>query len=361
MAKNWQHRAASFARQNDLTHDPATHTLDLAAEVGELAKAVLLATDYGRRDFCFPSQAEDGLENELGDALYSLLILAEACRIDAGKALDAALDKYERRLKTRGEAGSEPMHDNAVDIETVEQSRSIIEDNLEWEENLTAFQGALGHRFSDRGLLLRALTHSSYANEHADDGIGDNQRLEFLGDAVLDFVAGAWVYRNYPDFDEGRMTRLRASLVCTKTLAQLARQVSVDAVMRLGYGEEEAGGRERDHNLCDAFEAVVGALYLDAGMETARAFFEALARPAADEILAAEADVDAKSRLQEWSQAELGITPRYHIVTERGPDHFKVFEAEVLLGDRVVGQGEGRSKQHAEQAAAQAAWDSIIP
>lgn len=253
------------------------------------------------------------------------------------------------------------MQDHTVDAATVERSWSNIEDNLEWEENLIALQNTLGHRFSDRGLLFRALTHSSYANEHADDGIGDNQRLEFLGDAVLDFIAGAWVYRHYPDFDEGRMTRLRASLVCTKTLAQLARQVGINRVMRLGYGEDEAGGRNRDHNLCDAFEAVVGALYLDAGLETARHFYETLARPVADEILAAEADVDAKSRLQEWGQAELGITPRYHIVAEKGPDHVKVFVAEALLGKKVVGRGEGRSKQAAEQAAAQTAWDSILP
>ncbi|HDQ71290.1 MAG TPA: ribonuclease III [Chloroflexi bacterium] len=237
----------------------------------------------------------------------------------------------------------------------------IGDDDQAWEARFEALQTALGHRFCDRGLLLRALTHSSYANEHADDGVGDNQRLEFLGDAVLDFVAGAWVYRHYPEFDEGPMTRLRASLVCTGTLAQLARQVGIGAAMRLGYGEEEAGGRERDHNLCDAFEAVVGALYLDAGMKAARDFFEPLAGPVAEAILAAEADVDAKSRLQEWSQAELAITPRYRIVAEKGPDHAKVFEAEVLFGNKVVSRGEGRSKQTAEQAAAQAAWDSILP
>jgi len=225
--------------------------------------------------------------------------------------------------------------------------------------DLRTIQQALGHRFRDLNLLLRALTHPSYVNEHPEDATGDNQRLEFLGDAVLDFVAGAWVYRHYPDFDEGRMTRLRAALVRTKTLARLARQVGIGKALRLGHGEEEAGGRERDANLCDAFEAVVGALYLDGGLPAVEAFVEPLIGPVAEATLAAEADWDAKSRLQEWSQAELGVTPRYHIVTEKGPDHAKTFVAEVLLGKKVAGQGVGRSKQAAEQAAAQAAWETL--
>jgi ribonuclease-3 len=226
--------------------------------------------------------------------------------------------------------------------------------------DLEAFQQALGHRFGDLDLLRRALTHPSYVNEHPEDGIGDNQRLEFLGDAVLDFVAGAWVFRHYPDFDEGRMTRLRAALVRTKTLAQLARQVGIGEALRLGRGEEEAGGRERDANLCDAFEAVVGVLYLDGGLAAAEAFVEPLIGPAAEAALAAEADWDAKSRLQEWSQAELGVTPRYRIVAEKGPDHAKTFVAEVLLSKEVAGQGSGRSKQSAEQAAARAAWEVLV-
>jgi ribonuclease-3 len=226
--------------------------------------------------------------------------------------------------------------------------------------DLEALQESLGYRFRDPDLLRRALTHPSYVNEHPEDETGDNQRLEFLGDAVLDFVAGAWVFRNYPDFDEGRMTRLRAALVRTRTLAELARRVGIGEPLRLGRGEEEAGGRARDANLCDAFEAVVGALYLDGGMAACEAFFEPLIGPVAEETLAAEADWDFKSRLQEWSQAELGVTPRYRIVAERGPDHAKTFVAQVLLGKQVRGQGSGRSKQAAEQAAARAAWESLM-
>ena len=224
---------------------------------------------------------------------------------------------------------------------------------------LETLQEALGHRFRDLDILRRALTHPSYVNEHPEYKIGDNQRLEFLGDAVLDFVAGAWVYRNYPDFDEGRLTRLRAALVRTRTLAQLAGQVGIGEALRLGHGEEEAGGRERDANLCDAFEAVVGALYLDGGLAAAECFVEPLIEPVAEAVLAAEADWDAKSRLQEWSQAELRSTPHYRIVAEEGPDHVKTFVAEVLLGKQVAGRGSGRSKQTAEQAAAWAAWESL--
>jgi ribonuclease-3 len=225
--------------------------------------------------------------------------------------------------------------------------------------NLENLQKTLGHHFDDLILLQRALTHPSYVNEHPENETGDNQRLEFLGDAALDFATGAWVFRRYPDFAEGRMTRLRAALVRTKTLAQFARQVGIGEVLRLGHGEEEAGGRERDANLCDAFEAVVGALYLDGGLAAVEAFVEPLIEPAAEATLAAEADHDAKSRLQEWSQAEMGVTPRYRITAEEGPDHAKTFVAEVLLGKRVAGQGTGHSKQTAEQAAAQEALAAI--
>lgn len=225
---------------------------------------------------------------------------------------------------------------------------------------LDTLQRRLGHRFSNLALLRRALTHPSYVNEHPEEIVGDNQRLEFLGDAVIDFLAAAWVYRCYTEFAEGPMTRLRAALVRTETLASLARRTGIDEVLRLGYGEEEAGGRERNPNLCDAFEAVVGAVYLDGGIAAARAFVEPLLGPVAKRTLDRAADQDAKSRLQEWSQAERKVTPHYRIVAERGPDHAKTFVAEVLLGDRVVGQGSGRSKQAAEQAAAEAAWESSV-
>jgi ribonuclease-3 len=196
-------------------------------------------------------------------------------------------------------------------------------------------------------------------NEHPEESDGDNQRLEFLGDAVLDFVAGLWVYNNFPEFQEGAMTRLRAALVRTEMLSQWAKQLHLDQALRLGKGEEGTGGRWREANLCDAFEALIGAMYLDGGWEPVRKLLEPLIAPAAARIHTAQADWDAKSRLQEWSQAKHGITPRYRIVEERGPDHAKTFLAEVLLGDRIVGHGEGHNKQAAEQSAAQAAWEEV--
>ena len=224
--------------------------------------------------------------------------------------------------------------------------------------SLEAFQDRIGYHFQDVGLLLRALTHPSYVNEHPQEG-PDNQRLEFLGDAVLGMAVAAWVFRQYPDFHEGEMTRLRAALVREETLAQFATRLGLGEVLRLGRGEEEGGGRERIANLGDAFEALMGALYLDGGLEPVQRLLYPLVEPTAEAILAAEADKDAKSRLQEWAQAERGVTPRYRIVAEHGPDHAKTFVAEVLLGQEVVGQGEGHSKQAAERAAAQEALRNV--
>lgn len=223
---------------------------------------------------------------------------------------------------------------------------------------MDAFQDRIGYRFRDAQYLLQALTHASYINEHPEEG-PDNQRLEFLGDAVLGFAITDWVFRNYPSFREGEMTRLRAALVREDSLADFAAQLGVGEVLRLGHGEEEGGGRERKANLGDAFEALIGALYLDGGVGPVQRLLERLVGPAAEAILAAEADKDAKSRLQEWAQAELGVTPRYRIVAEYGPDHAKVFVAEALLGPEVAGRGEGHSKQAAERAAAEEALQNV--
>jgi ribonuclease-3 len=222
---------------------------------------------------------------------------------------------------------------------------------------LEAIQERIGYGFRDRRLLLCALTHPSYVNEHPDEG-PDNQRLEFLGDAALGFTVALWIFRRYPDFEEGEMTRLRAALVREETLAGFAAQLGLGPLLRLGRGEEEGGGRDRQANLGDAFEAVVGSLYLDGGPAPVERLVHRLIAPAAEAILAAEADQDAKSRLQEWAQAELALTPRYRIVGQSGPDHDKTFTAEVLLGREVAGRGHGHSKQAAERAAALEALQS---
>jgi ribonuclease-3 len=222
---------------------------------------------------------------------------------------------------------------------------------------LHTVQKRLAYTFQDLSLLKLALTHPSYAHEHPSLGGEEhhNQRLEFLGDAVLDFLVAGWLYNTYPDFPEGPLTRLRATLVRTTTLAGLARDLGLGRALQLGRGEEESGGRQRPANLCDALEATVGALYLDGGLDVIWMRLEPWFTRKAEDILQAEAYVDAKSRFQEWAQAELGKTPVYQIVGEKGPDHAKTFTAQVLVGANVAGQGVGASKRAAEQAAARAA------
>jgi len=221
-------------------------------------------------------------------------------------------------------------------------------------ESLVRLQEVLNYTFKRPELLLQALTHPSYAHEHASEQreLMHNQRLEFLGDAVLDFLVAAWLYRSLSDLAEGTLTRLRATLVCTESLATLAQSLGVGEALRLGHGEEENGGRARPANLCDAMEAIVGAIYLDSGLDAVWATLGAWFEHELQRILPTEAYVDAKSRYQEWAQATLGITPVYQIVAEEGPDHAKTFTAEVLLENRVTGRGVGRSKRAAEQAAA---------
>ncbi len=226
----------------------------------------------------------------------------------------------------------------------------------------TRVEKRLGYTFRNPDLLRLALTHPSYAHEHPHEG-GEshhNQRLEFLGDAVLDFLVAAWLYERFPDLPEGTLTRLRATLVCTESLARLARDLEVGQALRLGRGEEEHGGRDRDANLCDAMEALSGALYLDAGLERLWSLLRPWFERTLEQILATRSYIDAKSRFQEWSQAERRLTPVYRIVREEGPDHAKLFTAQVLLGGEVVGEGSGRSKRAAEQAAAEVALARLV-
>jgi ribonuclease-3 len=220
-------------------------------------------------------------------------------------------------------------------------------------------QTELGLQFNDRSLLLRTLTHRSYLNENPDITLEDNQRLEFLGDAVLDFITGAWLYHHFPEFQEGRLTSLRAALVRTSTLAKFARQIRLGDYLLLGKGEDESGGRERAANLCDAFEALVGALYLDGGLLAVEKLVYPLLEGETEHVLAAELDRDPKSRFQEWSQAEWGITPRYRTLKASGPDHARTFTVAIYVGEEVYGEGQGSSKQAAARAAAEAALERV--
>jgi ribonuclease-3 len=223
--------------------------------------------------------------------------------------------------------------------------------------DLTALQAAIGIDFRDPALLRRALTHASYLNENPDCSWGDNERLEFLGDAVVDFVAADYVYAHFPDWQEGQLTSLRAEWVRADTLAQFAAAIDLGAYLLLGHGEEQGGGRTRAAMLSDAFEALVGAIYLDVGLQSARRFvvpfLEALAQAASAALR------DPKSRLQEWAQSAVRAAPVYVTVQESGPDHARQFTVEVLIQGQVRGRGTGRSKQAAEQAAARAALETL--
>lgn len=222
-------------------------------------------------------------------------------------------------------------------------------------DDLPDLEQKLSVSFGDYSLLLRALTHRSFLNENPGMALEDNERLEFLGDAVLDFVVGAYLYNRFPEMDEGELTSLRAALVNTRTLASFARQLDIGRYLRLGLGEEENGGRERSPLLCAAFEAVVGAIYLDQGLENVQPLVEKLAGPALVKIRENSLHKDAKSEFQVWAQAQYNITPHYKVISASGPDHAKIFTVQAMVGDSSWGEGSGPSKQSAAQAAAEVA------
>jgi ribonuclease-3 len=217
----------------------------------------------------------------------------------------------------------------------------------------------LGFVFADKSLLLRALTHRSYLNEHPGFGFEDNERLEFLGDAVLDFVTGEYLYHRFPEMAEGSLTSLRSSLVRRDALARFARQIELDRYLLLGYGEASSGGRKRPATLCAGFEAVVGALYLDQGVDAVQRFLDPLITPEVERTVRDQLDKDAKSLLQELAQSRMRCTPFYRTVEESGPDHAKEFTIQVTICGEVYGQGKGRSKQQAAQAAAEDALQRL--
>jgi ribonuclease-3 len=225
-------------------------------------------------------------------------------------------------------------------------------------ESAQALAHRLGVEFSDYLLLNRALTHRSYLNEHP-EAIEDNERLEFLGDAVLDFLVGAWLYNRFPEMAEGQLTRLRSALVRTEKLATFSSQINLGAAMRLGRGEAESGGRQRQALLCATFEAFVGALYLDQGIDAVHKFIESFLESVADQVLASGSTQDPKSRLQEWVQAKGNEAPTYRTISANGPDHAKIFEVEVLINGNKYGHGIGRSKQAAAKAAAREAMSAL--
>ncbi|MBE7381993.1 MAG: ribonuclease III [Leptolyngbya sp. SIO1E4] len=207
--------------------------------------------------------------------------------------------------------------------------------------------------FKNPALFLQAMTHKSYGREHP--GVGsDNERLEFLGDAILTFLCGEFLFQRYPTKAEGELTALRASLVDATQLGKFAEQLRLNQHLRLGRGVEGSGGRRNVRLLSSAFEALVGAYFLDqqATVEPVRDFVFPLFESVVDVLADPTRNVNEKSRLQEWSLANTGTIPNYAIIAESGPDHAKLFTAEVCIGAQAYGQGTGRRKQDAEKAAA---------
>lgn len=224
------------------------------------------------------------------------------------------------------------------------------------QEPLEDFAHRLNLPFTNYLLLSRAVTHRSYLNEHP-EAIEDNERLEFLGDAVLDFLVGDWLYNHFPEMAEGELTRLRSALVRTEQLGEFAQAINLGAVLRLGRGEEDGGGRQRLALLCGAFEALVGALYLNAGLGAVIDFMEPLMNQAVLLIMNERRDHDPKSLLQEWVQSQGFGPPVYRIIATSGPEHEKSFEVQVVVDGQVYGSGCGHSKQLAAKAAARDALD----
>jgi len=206
--------------------------------------------------------------------------------------------------------------------------------------------------FNNLAVLEQAFVHRSYLNEHKEIGIGHNERLEFLGDAVLELIITDYLYKTFPDKHEGDLTSYRAALVNANTLAIVAETVGVNQALLLSKGEARDMGRARNYILADTMEAVIGAIYVDRGYDTAHDFILKHIVPLLDGIIANASWIDAKSRFQEISQDKTGITPVYKTIKEEGPDHDKHFTVGVYLGDEVMGEGEGKSKQEAEQLAA---------
>ncbi len=225
--------------------------------------------------------------------------------------------------------------------------------------NNTQTRTPLGHSFNDPTLLRRAMTHRSYLNENPNYTLEDNERLEFLGDAILDFVTAEYLYHRFPGEKEGELTSLRSALVRTEMLADFARRIELGVFLYMGKGEEDTGGRERPAILCGAFEAFIGALYLDKGLPAVQQFITPFIEGEIDEILRTKSHHDAKSQFQEIAQGFHKITPKYKTIAEEGPDHAKTFVVAVYLNDTEYGRGKGTNKQRAAQTAAQAAIEKI--
>ena len=226
--------------------------------------------------------------------------------------------------------------------------------------DLFTLQQTLGMSFNDLALLEQALVHSSYANENPNLSPTSNERLEFLGDAVLDVVVAENLYQGFPQFTEGEMTRLRAALVRQDTLARMARTINLGDYLYLGKGEEASGGKHKPANLAGALEAVIAAIFLDQGLNTTTDFVLRLFNTELHKVISHGAGFDYKSRLQELLHTKKCQAPVYQLLEAVGPDHDRRFTVEVKVGDTVLGRGSGKSKKKAETEAARSALEQLL-
>jgi ribonuclease III len=221
-------------------------------------------------------------------------------------------------------------------------------------------QQSIGIYFSDITLLQQAFQHSSFCNENPVPPIPDNERLEFLGDSVLSFIVAEKIYQEFPDLKEGELTKIRISLVREDTLAQISSELQLGIYLQLGKGEETSGGRERQSNLANTLEALIGAIYLDQGIAATKIFILNKLNSHFEKIKAGKQGQNYKAKLQEFTQAKYKQLPVYHLIEASGPDHNKNFVVEVMLGDEIVGKGTGKTKKSAEMKAALSGCEKLI-
>lgn len=227
------------------------------------------------------------------------------------------------------------------------------------DKNIKEVEEVINIKFNNKSLLKQALTHTSYAHESFNDKSFHNERLEFLGDAVLELIISQYLYESFPELPEGELTKLRANIVCEASLVKGAQKINLGRYIFLGKGELSMGGRERPSILADALESLIGSLYVDQGYNIAKRKALELLGSVIDEIEKGIINKDYKTLVQEYFQRINYSTPRYEIVKETGPDHDKVFEAQVVVNNQVLGKGKGKSKKEAEQSAACMAWDRL--
>lgn len=223
---------------------------------------------------------------------------------------------------------------------------------MQTDQDMQCLQDNLGYRFTDATFLVEALTHKSYSNEQSGELVACNERLEFLGDAVLDLIVSRYMFQRFPTAQEGELTRIRAEVVSEKGLSVVARTLQLGRFLRLGRGEERSGGRDKDSLMANALEALLGAVFCDGGFDSARDLVERLFSKSIAEAAQRKYGLDHKTHLQEITQARYALIPEYVLVCEEGPEHRRHYTVEVRLADKPLGQGQGSTKKKAEQLAA---------